>query len=488
MVRVYICNKGAFIYVRDLTDVQIKIIESEFTIKNKLITGRWLTLQYYSYYNYGGVPCILFPRFGALLLRNELGLKSKNYLHKGQSIQCKMLANFRGNQKIVFDELFRNYFNEQKRRAGMAGAIINLEPGQGKTYVGLHVISHLQLKTVIIVHNELILKQWHMAIMQNIEGATVGLYYGKTKDIEYADIIITIINSALQLEIWSEVGLCIFDEAQLYCSKGRAAIFERCQCSYMLGLSATPEEKKEQNDNTYKVIQWNIGTILVANELDDYTTEDIPFKGSIKMVKYYGHPQYIKTLKNEKLDMVSNPLMIQQITDDPFRLQLIINETIKLAEQSADLNIFIFANRRAYLEDIRTKLLQNNQCANLMTNDREHTELMAAIMTIMGQSSENEVNKAETQARIILTTYQYFGVGKSIPRMNAMILATPFKTGTKQYIGRIFRLGSDYSITRQIVDIVDWSTTLKNQWYSRKKFYDEQSYPINVHNVDWQNL
>jgi hypothetical protein len=49
-------------------------------------------------------------------------------------------------------------------------------------------------------------------------------------------------------------------------------------------------------------------------------------------------------------------------------------------------------------------------------------------------------------------------------------------------------LGGDYASVRKIVDIVDWSTHMKSQWYLRKKYYDEKKYPITEKKVKWGEI
>ena len=61
----------------------------------------------------------------------------------------------------------------------------------------------------------------------------------------------------------------------------------------MLGLSATPEERE---DNLDKITLWNIGPILDAKTIEGYTEKDIPFKGCVTCVKYYGPQEYTKTI------------------------------------------------------------------------------------------------------------------------------------------------------------------------------------------------
>jgi superfamily II DNA or RNA helicase len=109
-------------------------------------------------------------------------------------------------------------------------------------------------------------------------------------------------------------------------------------------------------------------------------------------------------------------------------------------------------------------------------------------MQLMGGASEKELNYAKSHANIILTTYQYMGTGCSIPRMDAIILATPRKRKSKQYIGRIFRLGSNYDSIREVIDLVDMSNYMKNQYYMRKKYYDNKKFPIKTRRVSWNIL
>ena len=107
---------------------------------------------------------------------------------------------------------------------------------------------------------------------------------------------------------------------------------------------------------------------------------------------------------------------------------------------------------------------------------------------LVGGATAEEIKFAEEYSNVILTTYQFMGTGKSIPKMDSIILTTPRKRKSEQFIGRIFRLGSNYSITRKIIDIVDWSCCFKSQWYMRKKYYDSQGYEIKIRPVKYEEL
>lgn len=481
----HICKKGCYIFTKELAESQIKFIENTFTIRNKNIMGRWIITKCYKYYKVSGELCVLIPRFGPRFICKKIPLIARSEIPQGVKTEFNLTAQFRGNQEIIFNSLFDTYFSKKEVKKGMAGIIIDLPPGMGKSYLGLHIIKKIGLRTMIIVHNELILKQWRDIIMQYMPNVRLGLFYGKQKTAdENSQVIISIINSALKYENWNEIGMVLFDEAHMFTSINRSEIYNICQSTYMVAMTATPEQQKEVRNNNYKLIQWHIGPIMNVEELPGYTAADNPFQGKVRMIKYYGPPEKTKTHMNEILDMVSNPKMIQQLTEDQYRLKLIVKLTREIM-QIPETNLFIFANRRDYLTTIHERLLTDAHInALFLTTPTEEK----AIMTIMGQSKEEDVLHAEQNSRLILTTYQYFGTGKSLPKMNAMILGTPFRTGSKQYIGRIFRLGSDPAITRLIYDIVDWETPLKSQWYSRKKFYDEQEYPIEIESIKWTAL
>ena len=274
-------------------------------------------------------------------------------------------------------------------------------------------------------------------------------------------------------------GYVVFDEIHLYSSTSRKQIYNRCQRKYMLGLSATPDENKDGLD---AVNLWNCGSILKASDLDGYSVEDIPFKGEVTVVRFHGHPDYIQILMNEKMDIINHSGMVNQICEDPYRLHMIVKIVFEL--RGCNKNIFVFADRREYLKKIKTYM----SIFGIASHDLLKSSDQTKVMNLMGGATADEMETAKTSATVILTTYQYMGTGVSIPRMDALILATPRKSKSRQYINRIFRLGGDYTSVRNIIDIVDWGTHMKSQYYIRKKYYTEKKYPIANNTITWTEV
>lgn len=289
-------------------------------------------------------------------------------------------------------------------------------------------------------------------------------------------------------EFYDKFDLVIFDECHEYCSTTRNTIYKIAQAPYMLGLSATPSDRDDSLD---KINHWGCGPVYVAADLKEFTTSDVAFTGKVTRVCYTGHPDYTEAILNEKLDLVSVPLMIGQLCNDPYRLVMIVDLIIE--QHRLGLNILVFADRRSYLELIRLELEKRATKPLIMTDDAEKKIVDAALgldtidaMRLVGGSKSADMETAKQKSNIILSTYQYFGTGVSIAKLNSVILTTPRKSKSRQFIGRIFRLGSDHTVERQIIDIVDMRVSLKNQWQTRKLYYNEQNYTIIDRKINWQ--
>jgi superfamily II DNA or RNA helicase len=442
---------------------------------------------------------ITTPRFGIFqLLREKSGkldkygmtnMKIINRIGKGQRpLQKFQFSEFKyeENQEMIVDNILRSYYNRGKSKRGDSGVILKLRAGSGKTCVGIGLIKKIRRKTLIVTHNTIILNHWKTEIEKYLEDVNIGLYYNKVK--KDGDIVIGIINILLSdnfvfgkktkkktspdfremnyEEFFKQFGFIIFDETQEYCSSKRSKIFKRAQARYMLGLSATPDEHIYGFDC---IAYWGIGEVLDAETLPEYKERKNDFVADVKIIKYMGHPEHTKLILNKKTDIVDSQSMINNIIQDPARLEIIVNEAKSLIERG--MNIFLFADRKSYLEVIKKTLWENNIDSFILDKEK--------IIKVTGGASSEEVKNARENAQVILTTYQYMGTGFSISRMDSIILATPRKRKSKQYINRIFRLDGDTNIRRQIVDIVDQCTLFKNQLRNRKKYYEEQGYDIN---------
>jgi superfamily II DNA or RNA helicase len=489
---VKITPEGTYIKTDMLDGVTIKKIKKYFTLSDKTIMGYY---KYTSLWRQVGKR-LYIPRFGSLLLRK----KYPNIQYISSIVLGNPLSNMvynetnKDNQTLIYEHIMQNQFSDTNRLAGQSGLILNEKAGRGKTFLAMYIMGILKCRTLIIVHNTTMLDQWVEILTKGFTGVTIGQYYGKKKI--QGDIMVGVINSLAgeeftfadkktktttkltPREFYSGFDFVILDECHMFYSEKRRVIYDVCHPTYMLGLSATPDK---DTDSSYKVGHYSIGPVMEAFSLPNYNEDSVPFVGNVTKVAYAGPPEYTEHMVTESTGITSVPLLIAQICDDPYRLQMVVN-TVR-EQYTKGLNVLVFADRRSYLQLIQAAL---DIESHMLTNEEEHVKLQS--INLMGGSKKDEIDDAEKNKNVILATYQFLGTGVSIQKLNSIVLTTPRKTQSEQFIKRIFRTGSDYSITREIIDIVDTKISLKSQWSERKAYYDKEGFPITVKKIVWKNI
>ena len=482
---IYITKSGAFIKFNFFDDndfyEKINKIEKYFTIKKKQ--------SYPGNYKdrFQCLKCcrmdrnnarIIVPRFGIFEILNDKfqlsGFTVKSTISPGDDINVEWKGKLTNNQRIIAKYILTYYYNKNYVLSGRAGCILNLEAGQGKSYLAAYLISVIKKKTAIIMHTTSLLKQWETVIRNTFgNDVNIGYYYGKKKS--DGDIVLMIIDSSSNdeffisntkmnaIEYYNRYGFIIYDECHMYTSKTAQKTLMIAQTPYVLGLSATPDE----NTNGYdKAVWWRLGPVVDAKKIKGYEALSEKYEAVVHRVKYNGPEKYTNTIISG--DSIAVAPTINMICEDNIRNFIIVKCIIE--GLSKGLNMFVFSDRREHLLVLRRLLVGLYKITGeLMYNDDD-------FIRIVGGDSDETLSKAEIKSRVIFTTYQFMGTGKSVVKMNGLVLATPRKSKMKQYINRIFRLGSDATIKRHIWDICDMKTKLSNQWNTRKRYYKSKDY------------
>jgi len=411
------------------------------------------------------------------------------------------------NQLMVANHITENYFSKDMKQKGQCGVTAFMVAGGGKTFLTMYIMSLLKKKTLIIVPNTYLLKQWETVISEFITGASCGVYYGKEK--KDGDIVIGIINSFTNkegvikfktkqnkkvtdiemtiTEYCKKFGLVVFDESHLYSTEERCCIYNYISATYVLGLSATPDERE---DGTDKISHLNIGPVLDCSSVEGYIPHNNNFVSEVKIIKYDAHPDFCENRILDSTGMISIPLMLEDLTTDPYRNNLIIKEIQLLLSKDDNVNIFVFSDRRAHCE-----MLQEMFFENLSNDSKEKTsieskeEFVEVVCTMYGGCGDSIIQQAKKTARIIFTTYAYSSTGVSIEKLTGLVLATPRRSKARQIIGRIFRNKEEFmSYKRYIVDICDINSCLKQQLYKRMPAYKERNADVYYENKHWKEF
>jgi superfamily II DNA or RNA helicase len=265
-------------------------------------------------------------------------------------------------------------------------------------------------------------------------------------------------------DYFKHFGLIIFDECHLYTTTRCMNLFRICQVKYLLGLSATPN----YHQSLTKILEFNLGPIIDLTTIKKQLISSWTI--NVKMIFYHGPTEKTLPLVDTHGNY-SYTKMLELLHSDEKRNEILINEIDLLYKDGY--NIYVFSMRREHTKGLKETLI-NKYGANNVAEDYS---------TLIGGAKKQEIYDAIQKARIIFTTYQYSSCGVSIIKMNACIFASPKKNNFEQIIGRILRLGSDTSVERKIIDLIDADTFLKSQYKERKKIYKLYDANITKENI-----
>lgn len=403
-------------------------------------------------------------------------------------------------QNLCLDYLMNNFYTKSRFQSGNASCTFVMDTGLGKTFVAAGLIERLKVKTLVIIPNSSNLSGWEAPFKLYLQNLQVGGYYttaagasssgasGSGNKVKRdGDVVIMIVNSALKQtfkfgnktyqywEYFKQFGLVIIDEIHDFPTATRHEIFWRTGAPAMLGLTATPDERLDQMDVVYYK---HIGPLVRAKNIPGFADyiEETKFTGSIRLIKYYGPPEFTIN-KMSVLDCVSAPEMHKQFAADPWRNQLVFNLIIECYE--AGRNIFVFGEHRSFLDELFEKVRNWIIEKNKTTPINVSTELT----TFMGGFDAADMEAAYKTARIIFTTLRFGKQSISIARMDTIILAQPLRNKMRQLIGRMLRRGGDTSIPRLMIDIQDMNTSIKSQYQTRKQIYKEKGFAIHPEKI-----
>lgn len=486
-------NVGKLILQRDGIHIKFKnhdsgrlrSLHSWFTIKTKLgFKKMFKMITAYKFNSETNEVCL--PRFGLFerlaSTKNMETIQLANPIVENTLDECDLKydteedyeldGELSHNQKITIKWLMGNVYTNKKINRGIAGCIVQMPTGTGKTFLGAGMIAECKVTTLVVCRDSGDCAQWVKTLETVFPNASIGEYHSKRK--VDGDVIVAVFKSVAEVETFEyshptrsikysksgekffrKFGLIIWDECHDYCTKIGLKAYQRAQAPRMMGLTATPHDRP---DKFNKVSEWYLGPVINAMNIAGYETDETMYKCHVKAILYKGPVDYTKPVLNKTTGQISTTGMIQQLIEDPYRLRVICEYISDLYDKGK--NTVVFADRKSYLDIILRALAK-------------FPEIAADSKIITGGAKTEELENIQ-ETRVILTTYAYFGTGKSVKNLNAIIFATPRKSHTMQFIGRIFRKNSDNTIRRYIIDLVDKNTSLSRQFYNRKKIYDIQ--------------
>lgn len=331
------------------------------------------------------------------------------------------------------------------------------------TVCALYLASRVKRKTLVVVHKEFLLHQWHERIRQFLPNARVGLIQQKKVDVKGKDIVLAMLQSLsvrdYPAEAMDQFGMVISDEAHHLSSEMFCRALPKIGARVTLGLSATPKRA----DGLSKVFEWYLGAILFKStrERDARVTPAARVVHIDAAAAGYGEELVVRYTGN-----VNSAGMINRIAGFAPRTALVAALARALVAP-AGRQVLLLSGRRQHLEDIHGALLC--QGAGLDADD----PLAASIGYYVGGMNQDAL-KASESCRVVLATYTMAAEGLDIKTLNTLLLVTPMSNVT-QAVGRVLRK-IDPDLPPLVVDVADEYSVFARQAQKRRRVYKKEGF------------
>jgi len=455
----HISTHGYYIKKEDYSDVIIKQIKDELTVKPKIFDLGFEdndTSEYKLYINTKKYLCV--PTFWGI---EKYGSVENKLIET--PINVEFLGKLRDYQ-VPITNLLIDTLKEKW------GGALSVPCGRGKTLMAIYVACQLKVKTLIIVHKSFLLDQW-TSVLKKFTNGKIGTIRGKTIDVSGVDFVIGMIQSISMKDYdddtFKDFSFVIYDEAHHCASKVFSNSLKKINTKYKLALSATPY----RGDGLIKVMHWYLGPIIYKEAVkvnDQVIVKVFHYKSSQKNFaekiftwgKQAGKPNVIK--------MMSNLVELKQRTQ---HLISLINEIRK----DPDRKIIVLSERISHLDEMKQgleKLIEADVASGkLMPNEIK-------VRYYIGALKKKEREEAEQSGDIFFATYAMAKEGLDIERLNTVVLATSQKD-VIQSVGRVMRkILTDGDLKPLIVDFSDHLSAFINHTKQRKQFYKQSKFDI----------
>ncbi len=322
----------------------------------------------------------------------------------------------------------------------------------GKTAVAAWLIAARKVNTLVLVHRQQLLDQWHarLAMFLNLPVKSIGQVGGgkseRTGCVDIAIIQSTHDKNGVK-DFVAEYGQVIVDECHHLSAFTFEQVMKQVKAKYILGLTATPERK----DGHHPIIYMQCGPSrfkLSARSM----TADTPFDHEVisRLTE--------SCLPSEQIDTTIQELYAA-LANDSARNELIVADLVRAVEDGR--SPLLLTGRTDHLKYFETTL------AGKVDN-------VFVLRGGMGKRQRRSVAEAiaavpEDAPRVILATGSYIGEGFDDARLDTLFLAMPisWKGTLQQYVGRLHRLHDVKRVVR-VYDYVDCHVVMLARMYARR--------------------
>lgn len=362
------------------------------------------------------------------------------------------LDDLRNFEKLDYDLYFTGSLRPEQqdvvdaftKRGRARSGVIKAPCGFGKTFTSCAIIAENNTKTLILVHTNLLFKQWIEELEKLLPNQKIGRIGNGLFDLQDITVAIykTVHNNLDRL--CDHASLVIVDEAHMCPADMFSNTLNNLNAKVKIGVTATPRRK----DGKHVFFEDYFTDFLVSAK--DTRKLAIP---SVQIIK----TDFKFNVKDPKRDWVKQT---NKLAEDSNYLEFIANLAIKHIHNGRC--PLILSERVGMLENLQT-LIPNSIC--LLGKTKE-------------EARKDALENAGTKYKALLST-KLFDEGISCHRLDTLILTCPSSNTIKleQRIGRIEREHPDKQLPL-ILDIWLSGIIVNRQQHARLQWYQKRGYTI----------
>lgn len=427
-------------------------------------------------------------------------------------------------QQAAVSWIETEYFNEISTQL-----TLEMQVGQGKTVTGCAIGLRTGRPILAIVPLQAIRSQWiddfnkHLARCVGSNATAIeyvnSMWDSPTERVNRNEVLFVAITNSMRDKppsFYRQFGCVLLDESHTFHSPANIEIlWNAMACPRVIGLTGSPLLAPSGLDEA--VLRFL--PCIQASSIPGYDTGETGSYSGVVMEYRYQCPA-------EHTVPSGNPyhLALSNLVADPWRNRMLANivemlltlhlnpamhSMLGLGPRPAEAAtpdhpeggirshvVLVLTERVEHTVVLRKTFIDHfrNKGIDMVIDAPELTDesgKQCGNIILKGGYSSEEIRpliQAANTNRLIIGTYGYCKMGISIRDVTALVLATPRKNGHVQIYGRNRRKGSDKSIVRIIVDVIDdGQPMMAGQVSSRRKAANALGYTFHKAKIHWED-
>lgn len=372
----------------------------------------------------------------------------------GNSLEkIKFTGKLKSQQKKAVDALF-----------SQTNGVFVASTGFGKTVTGLALIAKMKVNTLILVHNRQLAEQWLERINVFLTNVEVGFLLGGKDKLTYEVDVATyqslVSRNGIDIKpVIEKYGQILIDECHHLPASNYECLIKSVNAKYIHGFTATPKRQ----DGLEKLMHFQLGSVA--------------YKATSTTSSFEQHVRVVNTatcFPAEWLIPETKPHISQvykHLVCDQARNEMIVN-SIKQSV-SNDRSVMVLTERKEHIE-LLAKMMTDTGIKVVELHGGISTKQRQERIALLSNKPSND------EPIVILATGKYVGEGFDLPHLDTLYITLPiaWKGILAQYAGRIQREWNNKTVI-QVYDFIDDFPTLQRMWKKREKGYKALGYKFN---------